>query len=99
MDIWLRMDITKENKVTTYSHNFEKNCLSVLPDEYSFIKTNNLLGLNTYMTDDEVSKEEGFGRTVKLDKAELDKLLAFTKLEKTKKATPKDTTPTAGEAQ
>lgn len=97
--IWRRMDLSTAKKITTYNHKFEKNCFSILPSDLNFIKTDNLLGLNTYMTDDEVSKEEEFGRTVKLDKAELNKLLAFTKLEKTKNVTPKDTTPTAGEVQ
>jgi hypothetical protein len=98
---WLRMNLTNEMKIKTYTHKFERNCFMILHDEYDYesIKSINLLGLNTYMTDDEVSKEEALGRTATLSKSKVDKFFAAIKSVKTKKVTPKDITPTEGEAQ
>jgi hypothetical protein len=96
---WVRLDISEIKKITPYNHKFEKNCFSILPDDYSFIKTNNLLGLNMYMSDEDVDREEVLGRNVTLAKTELDRLLAFAKSEKSRKAPKKDTNPTEGESQ
>ncbi|MEI8103119.1 MAG: hypothetical protein WCG61_06305 [Chlorobium sp.] len=95
----VRLDISEIKKITPYNHKFEKNCFSILPDDYSFIKTNNLLGLNMYMSDEDVDREEVLGRNVTLAKTELDRLLAFAKSEKSRKAPKKDTNPTEGESQ
>ena len=78
-----------------YSYAFEKNALNKLPDEYAFLKTNNTLGFNTFMTDDEVSEQEALDKSINA-KVQLDKLLAFAKKEK--QARPAKTKP-AGEAQ
>lgn len=81
--------------VNLYSYAFEKDALFKLPKEYAFLKTNNTLGFNTFMTDDEVSEQETLDKTVGA-KIELDKLLAFAKKEK--QARPIKTKP-VGEAQ
>ena len=94
----IKTDSSKLKKLRTYNYVFDKKCFSILPDEYSFIKTNNMLGFNTYIPDDELPKEETSSPTT-LAKNELDKLLAFTKSEKTRTATKKDTNPTEGESQ
>jgi|GEM_PF-6293007 len=78
-----------------YSYVFEKNSLLKLPKEYAFLKTDNTLGFNTFMTDDEVSEQEALDKTISA-KIELDKLLAFAKKEK--QARPVKTNP-VGEAQ
>ncbi len=57
-----------------------------------------MFGFNTYISDDELPKEDTSSPTT-LAKNELDKLLAFTKSEKTRTATKKDTNPTEGESQ
>ncbi|MGZ8173717.1 MULTISPECIES: hypothetical protein [Methylobacter] len=64
-----------------YSYPFEKKALNNLPDDYTFLKTDNILGFNTFMTDDEVSKQEALDKTISA-KIDLDKLLAFAKKEK-----------------
>jgi len=92
-------NINEVKKITTYNHKFEKNCFYILPDDYSFIKTNNLLGLNMYMSDEDVDREEVLGRNVTLAKTELDRLLAFAKSEKTRKIPKKEISPTKGESQ
>lgn len=89
--------IENGKKIKIYTYVFNKNCFSILPDEYSFIKTKNMFGFNTYIPDDELPKE-GTSSPTTLAKNELDKLLAFTKSEKTKSATKKDTNPTEGES-
>ena len=78
-----------------YSYAFKKNALNKLPNEYAFLKTNNTLGFNTFMTDEEVSEQEALDKTFSA-KVELDKLLAFAKKEK--QARPVKSNP-AGEAQ
>lgn len=70
---------------------FEKNALNTLPNEYAFLKTDNTLGFNTFMTDDKVSEQEVLDRTISA-KTEVDKLLAFAKKEKlARPAKPKST--------
>lgn len=64
-----------------YSYAFKKNALNNLPNEYAFLKTDNILGFNTFMTDDQVSKQEVLDKAIDT-KVELDKLLAFAKKEK-----------------
>ena len=76
-----------------YSYAFEKDALHKLPNEYAFLKTDNTLGFNTFMTDEEVSEQEALDKTFSA-KVELDKLLAFAKKEK--QARPVKTKP-AGE--
>lgn len=75
----LRLLITENLKL--YSYAFKKNYLNTLPEEYAFIKTDNTLGFNTFMTDDEVSEQEALDKTFSA-KTDLDKLLAFAKKEK-----------------
>lgn len=84
-----------ENEWKMYSFSFEKNALNNLPDEYAFLKTDNTLGFNTFMTDDEVSEQEALDKSIN-SKVQLDKLLAFAKKEK--QARPVKSNP-AGEAQ
>jgi hypothetical protein len=67
--------------VNLYSYTFEKDALLKLPKEYAFLKTDNTLGFNTFMTDDEVSEQEALDKTISA-KINLDKLLAFAKKEK-----------------
>jgi hypothetical protein len=95
---WIEIDLSKAKKIKTYTYVFNKICFNILPEEYSFIKTNNMFGFNTYIPDDELPKEETSSPTT-LAKNELDKLLAFTKSEKTRTVTKKDTNPTEGESQ
>lgn len=64
-----------------YNYAFKKNYLNTLPDAYAFLKTDNTLGFNTFMTDDEVSEQEALDKTFSA-KAEFDTLLAFAKKEK-----------------
>jgi hypothetical protein len=64
-----------------YNFSFEKNALNNLPDEFTFLKTDNSLGFNTFMSDTEVFKQEAQDNLIGA-KVELDKLLAFTKKEK-----------------
>jgi hypothetical protein len=64
-----------------YSSPFEKKALNNLPDEYAFLKTDNTLGFNTFMTDHDVSELEALDKTISA-KVEVDKLLAFAKKEK-----------------
>lgn len=78
-----------------YNYPFEKMALNNLPDEYAFLKTDNTLGFNTFMSDDEISEQEAFTKTFSA-RIELDKLLAFAKKEK--QARPLKTKP-AGEAK
>jgi hypothetical protein len=68
-----------------YSYVFEKNALSLLPNEYAFLKTDNALGFNTFMTDEEISQQEALVNAME-KKLALDKLLAFTKKEKKARA-------------
>lgn len=78
-----------------YNYPFEKMALNNLPDEYAFLKTDNILGFNTFMTDDEISEQEALTKTFSA-RIELDKLLAFAKKEK--QARPAKTKP-VGEAK
>jgi len=78
-----------------YRSAFKKNALNTLPNEYAFLKTDNSLGFNTFMADDEVFEQEALDKTINA-KVEVDKLLAFAKKEK--KARPAKTKP-IGEAQ
>jgi hypothetical protein len=64
-----------------YSFPFKRNSLNNLSDEYKFLKTDNTLGFNTYMTDDEVCELEALEKSVNA-KLEADRLLAFAKKEK-----------------
>lgn len=92
----LRVAFTDEPEwENLYSYVFEKNSLLKLPKEYAFLKTDNILGFNTFITDDEVSEQEALDKTISA-KIELDKLLAFAKKEK--QARPVKTKP-VGEAQ
>jgi hypothetical protein len=79
-----------------YGFPFEKNALNKLPDEYSFLKTDNILGFNTFMTDEEVSEQEDLDKPISVKKAEVDKLLAFAKKEKQTRSAK---TKPSGEAQ
>jgi hypothetical protein len=74
-----------------YRYFFEKTALLKLPEEYAFLKDENALGFNTFITDDQVSAQEDADRTVKIKNAELDKLLTFARKEKLAK--PKPTKP------
>lgn len=78
-----------------YCSAFKKNVLNTLPNEYAFLKTDNMLGFNTFMTDDEVSEQEALDKTISA-KVEIDKLLAFAKKEKLARPTK---TKLTGEAQ
>jgi hypothetical protein len=78
-----------------YSYAFEKDALHKLPNDYAFLKTENTLGFNTFMTNDEVSEQEALDKTINA-KANLDKLLAFAKKEKQARAAKSKT---AGEPQ
>lgn len=78
-----------------YRSAFKKNALDTLPSRYAILKTDNSLGFNTFMADDEVFKQEALDKTINA-KVEVDKLFAFTKKEK--KARPAKTKP-IGEAQ
>lgn len=78
-----------------YSYAFKKNYLSMLPDEYAFLKTDNTLGFNTLMSDEEVLEQEALDKSINSN-VQLDKLLAFAKKEK--QARPAKTK-TVGEAQ
>jgi hypothetical protein len=84
-----------EEEFYIHSYAFEKNALQKLPNEYAFLKTDNVLGFNTFMTDDEVSQQEALDKAIN-KKVELDRLLAFTKKEKQAKAAK---TKPAGETQ
>ena len=60
---------------------FKKDALNKLPDEYEFLKTKNTLGFNTFMTDEEVSKQELKDEKIDLKNSNLDRLLTFAKRE------------------
>jgi hypothetical protein len=79
-----------------YRYAFKKNALNKLPDDLAFLKTDNILGFNTFMTDDEVSEQEDLDKPISVKKAELDKLLAFAKKEKQTRPVK---TKSAGEAK
>ncbi|MDT8413682.1 MAG: hypothetical protein RQ875_14560 [Vicingaceae bacterium] len=64
-----------------YSYAFEKDALQKLPKEYDYLKTDNILGFNTFMTDNDVKDKETLNHAINKT-IELDKLLAFTKKEK-----------------
>jgi hypothetical protein len=92
---FFRLRLLIDDNLKLYSYAFKKNYLSILPDEYAFLKTDNTLGFNTFMTDDEVYEQEALDKSINSN-VQLDKLLAFAKKEK--QARPAKTKP-AGEAQ
>jgi hypothetical protein len=79
----LRITVFSASRSTDslYRYTFKKNSLNNLPNEYAFLKTDNALGFNTFMTDDEISEQEALTETFSA-RIELDKLLAFAKKEK-----------------
>lgn len=68
------------NSIPLYIFSFKKNCLNKLPNEYSFLKTNNVIGFNTFMTDDDVSEQDALDGIINAN-VEADKLVAFAKKE------------------
>lgn len=82
LSCWIKESKSEEGgQKKIYNIAFEKNSLVSLPDEYAFLKTDNVLGFNTYMSDYEVSQLEALEKSVNA-KLEADKLLAFAKKEK-----------------
>ncbi|MGJ0490060.1 hypothetical protein [Methylobacter sp.] len=64
-----------------YSYVFKKNALNNLPIGYGPLRAENTIGFNTFMSDDEVSKQETHESVIN-NKAETDKLLALMQQEK-----------------
>lgn len=64
-----------------YSYAFKKNALNNLPIGYGPLRAENTIGFNTFMSDDEVSKQEAHESVIN-NKAETDKLLALMQQEK-----------------
>jgi hypothetical protein len=79
-----------------YCYVFKKTALNKLPNDYDLIKTDNILGFNTFMTDDEVFEQEDLDKPISVKRAELDKLLAIAKQEKKTRSAK---TKPSGEAQ
>ena len=73
------------HKNTMFTYPFKKDALNKLPSHFDFLKTDNALGFNTFMTDDDVSVLEksdiAFANDV-ISKISFNKLLEFAKKEK-----------------
>lgn len=62
-----------------YFYPFEKDVLKGLPSEYDFLKVDNVLGFNTFMTDEKIEKQEASDAALNKkmsEKGNHDKLLA-----------------------
>lgn len=62
-----------------YLYPFKKNALQRLPSEYDFLKADNALGFNTFMTDEQIAEQEAKDATLSEEvskKSNHDKLLA-----------------------
>jgi hypothetical protein len=79
----LREGFAAHSSKVLYRYAFERDAMNRLPDEYVFLKTDNILGFNTFMTDDEVELAEVVQA---FDRKKLDKLLAFDKKQRKDRA-------------